>query len=221
MKIQTDALRQLMKALTMSVTDGNKKPLPAKRLQAKLTLIKQNLDEYRDGADLTDPGDAELLKAIIAAMDAGEEIEVTDDVATSPEAADGAAGKPSAKKKGKEQAAAEPAPKKGADETVSEKKVAASIAKLKGKKPAAKKAGDGKVRGCSVLGHSGRRVAHWMGKNGWTMEEARMVLSKLGTQPFSDVTLRSCLTDGKNPKYSQPAELSREEQQQLKKVVGK
>ncbi len=69
-----------------------------------------------------------------------------------------------------------------------------------------------------VFDHSFTRVAHWMGYEGWSREEAKKALDALGVSGYAPASLNTCITDGKNPKYSRPADLSPAEIKQLKAV---
>lgn len=69
------------------------------------------------------------------------------------------------------------------------------------KKPAPKKAA-AKAR-VTVLGFAPTAILKWMGKQGWTAEQARNALSKhaIGGS-VSPATVSTGLSDGRNPKYA-------------------
>jgi hypothetical protein len=65
------------------------------------------------------------------------------------------------------------------------------------------------------------RVGNWMGlKGGWDLARAKRALEKVGVDLASvkDSTLKTALTDGRNPKYSKPADLMDSEIKQLEGV---
>lgn len=71
-----------------------------------------------------------------------------------------------------------------------------------------------------IFGHALTRVLNWMGKKGWTLEEVRWALEKLGIEEMKESTLRTAWTDSRNPKYSKTAELTEEEKQKLREMRG-
>ncbi len=54
-----------------------------------------------------------------------------------------------------------------------------------------------------------------MGLKEWSPDEARKVLESLEVKDVNESTLRTCLTDGRNPKYSNPAPLTEDQAAQL------
>jgi hypothetical protein len=84
------------------------------------------------------------------------------------------------------------------------------------KTPAKKKAKkESKARVIPQLfGHSVVRVAHWMGSVGFKKEDGGKALAHFG-HDVNPSTLRTYLTDGKNPKYAKPAELTDEQKTEL------
>ncbi len=103
-----------------------------------------------------------------------------------------------------------------------------------GDKPAAK---PGKVKGKagakpSANGHRGKskyppifefsltRTLHWMGKDGFNADEALKALAKKGLK-LEKPQVTTGLGDGKNPKYSKPAEFTKDQQKELREAAGK
>jgi predicted Zn finger-like uncharacterized protein len=72
--------------------------------------------------------------------------------------------------------------------------------------------------GTRIFGFSPTSVLHWMGKGGWTFEEARRVVDAYEASHIKDATVRTGLTDGKNPTYSRPAPLTPDQEHQLKEA---
>jgi hypothetical protein len=85
-------------------------------------------------------------------------------------------------------------------------------AKKASKKPAAAVA-----QRASILGHSATSVIKWMGKQGFTSEQAQNAVKKLATGDLKPSTVATALSDGKNEKYNHnAATLSAAEIKQLK-----
>lgn len=70
----------------------------------------------------------------------------------------------------------------------------------------------------TILGHSLGRVIMWMGGNGFTMDKVKEVLAHYGIEGVNPATVRTYWTDGKNPKYARWADLSTEQQAELKGI---
>jgi hypothetical protein len=89
----------------------------------------------------------------------------------------------------------------------------AAPAKKASKKPAAAAV----AQRASILGHSATSVIKWMGKQGFTSEQAQNAIAKLATGEVKPSTVATALSDGKNPKYNgNAATLSAAEIKQLK-----
>lgn len=75
------------------------------------------------------------------------------------------------------------------------------------KKPAPKKASKAAAKArATILGYSATSVIKWMGKQGWTTEQARSAIEKLATGgEVKSSTISTGLSDGRNPKYSASA----------------
>jgi hypothetical protein len=57
-------------------------------------------------------------------------------------------------------------------------------------------------------------ICHWMGMERWDLETAVKVLEKLGVSVHKD-SVRTCLSNGNNPKFSKAAVLSQDQQKEL------
>jgi len=65
-----------------------------------------------------------------------------------------------------------------------------------------------------IFGFPITSVVRWMGKEGWTLDEARIAIRTLNCD-ITDSTLRTQLTAGKNGKRGEPAKLSISETEEL------
>ncbi len=75
--------------------------------------------------------------------------------------------------------------------------------------------------GVRIFGFAPTTVLHWMGKEGWKFEEARKAIDALGAGNLKESTVRTCLTVGRNPKYSKPAPVTAEQAKKLYEAAGR
>lgn len=94
-----------------------------------------------------------------------------------------------------------------------------SIAKSPESMPESEKSGvpllvvrDGKRY--KIFGHSIRTVLHWMGKEDWSFSEAKTVMDKLKID-LSKEAISVGLSEGTNPKRSDPAPLTKPQRKEL------
>lgn len=71
----------------------------------------------------------------------------------------------------------------------------------------------------TILGHSATSVLKWMGREGFSNDQAKAVCASLASGPLADSTIATGMSDGRNPKYQKgAADIKRAEARQLKKA---
>lgn len=74
-------------------------------------------------------------------------------------------------------------------------------------------------RAPEILGHPASRVLNWAGKEGYSFSDAVAALKTLKVE-IKDTTVRTYLTDGKNPKYCRLPELTKPQLVELRNAFG-
>ena len=67
-----------------------------------------------------------------------------------------------------------------------------------------------------IFGYTVSAIIRWMGKNGWKFQEAQRVLEQRGLTDVAEGTIRTYLQAGKQGLRGAPAELTYEQEQELK-----
>lgn len=208
LKVTAEALRQMFMAAGFpAAKDWDNDKL-------KDNLFKIN-DIVGDDTEIDGEDNKELAAALMVAIGKGDPVDVDWDASTgeasdSEEPAAPPESKP-AKGKNKEKKVAT----KKQDKTNPGKPTKAAASKA-----ATKPTKEGPGKGYRILGHSSTSVIHWMAGKGYGFDEAKKVLSKFKITEISDENLKARLSVGRNKDRAKPANLSKDEVAQLKKIIG-
>lgn len=199
MKVSEKAARNLLVAVGYKNAAGSKCTL--KKVHDWVNSIPKVKDEI-EKATAEKPLEAaeqKLLDCILTAVEAGKAVEIVEGDAGPSEAVQEPAKAGRGRPKGSKN-------KEGTPKATKEEK-------------ANPEKGSVTRRGHEELfGYSRSKILHWMGANEWSFEDAKKVLDTLKVGGMADSSIKTSLKDGKNPETRKAADLTKDQERQLKQL---